>query len=79
MRAGARPVPGRAVRPGEDGLTRVVVGRGTLARLGTWIRDAGLDGPVFVLVSRHGRRLPRHRREGVARRGRHPQQVHRTR
>lgn len=52
MRAGARPVPGRATRAGEEGLTRVVVGRGALARLGVWIRDAGLTGPVFVLVSR---------------------------
>ena len=52
MRAGARPVPGRKARVGEDGLTRIVVGRGAFARLGAWIRDAGLSGPVFVLVSR---------------------------
>ncbi|MCI0451355.1 MAG: 3-dehydroquinate synthase [Candidatus Latescibacteria bacterium] len=52
MRAGARPVPGRDPRPGEDGLTRIVVGRGTLARLGEWMRDSGLAGPAFVLVSR---------------------------
>lgn len=52
MRAGARPVPGRTMRVGEDGLTRVVVGRGVLARLGTWIREAGIAGPAFVMVSR---------------------------
>jgi 3-dehydroquinate synthase len=52
MRAGARPVPGRKARAGEDGLTRVVVGRGAFTRMGAWIRDAGLAGPVFVLVSR---------------------------
>ncbi len=52
MRAGARPVVGRAVRAGENGLTRIVVGRGLLARLGDCMRDAGLTGPAFVLVSR---------------------------
>ncbi|HXV14045.1 MAG TPA: 3-dehydroquinate synthase [Candidatus Krumholzibacteria bacterium] len=52
MRAGARPVPGRTARLGEDGLTRVVVGRGVLARLGDWMKDSGLNGPVFVMVSR---------------------------
>jgi 3-dehydroquinate synthase len=52
MRAGARPVPGRPARPGEDGLTRIVVGRGLLARLGAWIRNVGLNGPAFVFVSR---------------------------
>jgi 3-dehydroquinate synthase len=29
-----------------------VVGRGVLSRLGAWIRDAGLTGPAFVMVSR---------------------------
>ncbi len=52
MRAGARPVPGRTLRVGEDGLTRVVVGRGVLARLGAWIREVGISGPAFVMVSR---------------------------
>ncbi len=52
MRAGARPVPGRPVRAGEDGLTRIVVGRGALSRLGEWIRNVGIGGPAFVLVSR---------------------------
>jgi shikimate kinase / 3-dehydroquinate synthase len=52
MRAGVRPAPGRKTRVGEDGLTRIVIGRGAFARLGAWIRDAGLSGPVFVLVSR---------------------------
>ncbi len=52
MRAGARPVPGRRYRAGEDGLTRIVVGRSVLERLGEWIKDIGLSGPVFVMVSR---------------------------
>ncbi len=52
LRAGARPVPGRNARAGEDGLTRIVVGRGLLARLGELLRHAGLDGPAFVMVSR---------------------------
>ncbi len=52
MRAGARPVPGRKPRPGEDGLTRIVIGRGSLAKLGEWIRACGMNGQVYVLVSR---------------------------
>jgi len=52
VRAGARPVPGASPRAGEEGLTRIVVGRGVLSRLGAWIRDAGLTGPAFVMVSR---------------------------
>ena len=52
MRAGARPVPGRKARPGEDGLTRIVIGRGALAKLGEWIRACGMNGQVYVFVSR---------------------------
>ena len=52
VRAGARPVPGRRPRPGENGLTRIVVGRGVFTKMGAWIQDTGLSGPVFVLVSR---------------------------
>jgi shikimate kinase/3-dehydroquinate synthase len=52
MRAGARPTSGPAIRAGEDGLTRIVVGRGLLAQLSDWLRDLNLTGPAFVMVSR---------------------------
>lgn len=52
LRAGARPLLSRAARRGEAGLTRVVVQRGELASLGTWMHEIGIAGPAFVLASR---------------------------
>jgi 3-dehydroquinate synthase len=52
LRVDTRPLLSRAARRGEDRLTRVVVKRGALASLGTWTREVGIAGPVFVLASR---------------------------
>jgi len=52
LRAGTRPLLSRAVSHGEAGLTRVIVRRGELASLGTWMHEIGITGPAFVLASR---------------------------
>jgi shikimate kinase/3-dehydroquinate synthase len=52
LRVGARPLLSAPVRRGETGLSRVVVQRGALASLGTWVREIGIAGPVFVFSSR---------------------------
>jgi 3-dehydroquinate synthase len=52
VRVDTRPLLARTPRPGEARLSRVVVERGALASLGTWIRRAGIEGPVFVFASR---------------------------
>jgi shikimate kinase/3-dehydroquinate synthase len=52
LRVDTRPLLAHTPRPGEAGLSRVVVGRGTLASLGTWMREIGMTGPAFVIASR---------------------------
>ena len=52
LRVGTRPLLSSPVRRGEAGLSRVVVQRGSLVSLGTWVREVGIKGPVFVFASR---------------------------
>jgi 3-dehydroquinate synthase len=52
LRAGARPLPGVVARLGEEGVTRIVVGRGISSSLGAWMREIGLMGTAFVFASR---------------------------
>jgi 3-dehydroquinate synthase len=52
LRVGTRPLLSNSIRRGETGLCRVVVQRGALASLGTWVREVGMTGPVFVFSSR---------------------------
>ncbi|HKW14410.1 MAG TPA: 3-dehydroquinate synthase [Candidatus Krumholzibacteria bacterium] len=52
LRVGTRPLLSSPLRRGEAGLSRVVVQRGALASLGTWVKEVGIAGPVFVFASR---------------------------
>ncbi|HEX5131654.1 MAG TPA: 3-dehydroquinate synthase [Candidatus Krumholzibacteria bacterium] len=52
LRAEVRPVPGHALRDGEARLCRVVVGRGVLGTLGSWLGEFGVRGTALVFASR---------------------------
>lgn len=52
VRVDTRPLLSHTTRPGETRLSRIVVERGALASLGTWMRHTGIAGPVVVFASR---------------------------